>query len=418
MAWADPLPGGGYRAGYRDSGGKKCYVKDADGRTVNYSRKTDARHAGAEKESSARRRAAAAAGALPATIKWGEWWDLLSAKRTFPDSDTAATERNIVAVYLRPKWGSVPLNKITFQKLDEWVNEGELRVRIGMSPGYVHRIFSVFNVSIKAALTEGVLEASPCAGIKLPKRPKKPKPYLSPTTATAYRETGKLRADVADAIDYTLETGLRPSELAGLHADRLDLERGWMLVAEVFVPGRRIIRSYPKDEDVRMVPLTDKAIEIAKRRLHGRDLGAGCNVPHSDGSSCNSTVVFLTERRRIMHPDTIAYHMKNAAERAGIERRSPYTGRRGFATRAAEGGLDAFQIAEILGHATLTQAQEYVQQTPAARVKLSAALSQYPQLVMLDGGLGQNQDHGATDGAALKKQPPRGAVIQSVRNAT
>jgi integrase len=286
---------------------------------------------------------------------------------------------------------------------------GELRVRPGMSPAYVHRIYSVFNVSIKAAMRAPyrILDASPCAGIQLPKRPKKAKPYLSTATADAYRdrERGRLRADYADALDFDLETGLRPGELGGLHADRLDLDRGWMLVAETFVKRRRVIRPHPKDKDVRMVPLTGRAIEILRRRLADRDLGAGCGLPRTD-------------RGNPLHPDTLGRAMKHAAERAGVERRSPYAGRRGWATRAAEGGLDAFQIAEILGHSTLTQAQEYVQQTPAARLKLTAALSKYPQLVAIEGGLGQHQDHGADGGADVDKQPPQSAATRRGRGAS
>lgn len=41
MAWADPLPGGGYR----DSAKKKQYVKDANGKTRKFARKKDARDA-------------------------------------------------------------------------------------------------------------------------------------------------------------------------------------------------------------------------------------------------------------------------------------------------------------------------------------------------------------------------------------
>jgi integrase len=413
MAWAEQMPSGRYRGGYRDPAGKKLYVSNQG---KGYERKTDAKDAAAEAEVRGRRRAAIADGTQSARITWGEWWDLLEEQRSFADTDTAATERYIVERFLRPKWGRVPLNKITYQAVKTWVWDGELRVRRGMSPAYIHRIYSVFNVSMTKA-TEGdrpILEVSPCRGVKLPKRPKRPKPYLAVKAFEAM--SSELRADYRDALEFDLETGLRPGELCGLHADRLDLDRGWMLVAEVFVKRRRLIRPFPKDDDVRMVPLTERAVEIARSRLEGRGLADGCGIEHTDGSSCGSTLVFRTERNRIMHPDTIGYHMKNAAKKAGVERRSPYAGRRGWATRAAEGGLDAFQIAEILGHSTLTQAQEYVQQTPAARMKLQAALAKYPQLVVLEGGVGQPEARGAEDGADPSWKALEGTVIRSAGN--
>lgn len=402
MAWADPYPGGGFRGGYRDSAGKKQYVKDLDGKTVRYGTKKKAKTAANEKEVDARRSAAPSEVPIAATTKWGEWWDQLAKKRTFDDTDTASTEANIVENYLRPQWGDVSLNAISFKAADLWVQEGDLKVRPGMSPGYVHRIFSVFNVSIKAALKEEILMASPLAGIKLPKRHKKPKPYLSTTSNSAM--SPHLREDYRDALDFGLETGPRPGEICGLHSDRIDLDRGWMLVAETFVKRRGIIRPYPKDGDVRWVPLTDRACEIAARRIAGRDESKGCGFVHSDGLPCTGVLVFLTVRGRIMHPDTMGYHMKNAAVKAKVSRRSPYTVRRGWATRAAEGGLDAFQIAEILGHSTLDQAQEYVQQTSAARIKLTTALSKYPQLTVLEGGLGQKSEAGAESGATVDSQ--------------
>lgn len=403
MAWADPLPGGGFRGVYRDSAGKKQYVKDVLGKTVNYPKKKAAKDAATEKQVDARRRAAPAEVAIPAEITWGDWWDQLVVNRSFNDTDTAVTESYIVERYLRPRWGDTPLNAITFQAADHWVEKGELKVRAGMSPGYVHRIFSVFNVSIKAALKEGVLAASPLAGIKLPKRSKRPKPYLSTTSSDAMSE--HLRADYRDAIAFNLETGLRPGEICGLHSDRVDLDRGWMLVAEVFVKRRRLIRPFPKDKDVRWVPLTDRAIEIARRRVEGRDESKGCGFEHTAGSPpCSGVLVFLTDRGRPMHPDGIAYHMTNASAKAKISRRSPYSVRRGWATRAAEGGLDAFQIAEILGHSTLTQAQEYVQQTPMARMKLTTALQRYPQLTVIEGGMGQPTASGAEVGAGRDSQ--------------
>lgn len=411
MAWTERLANGRYRGCYRDAGGRKRQVPMPGG----FDYKSDAREAAQEAEVKARRQAAVVAGApLSARMTWGEAWDLRAENRTFDDTDTGSTEASIVKLHLRPKWGHVPLDKITFKAIKDWVVVGELRVRADMSPAYVHRIFSVFNGLINWALDEEILTASPCAGIKLPHRPKKPKPYLATRTASAMGE--HLREDYRDALDFDLETALRPGELCGLHADRLDLDRGWMLVAEVFVKRRRLIRPFPKDEDVRMVPLTDEAIAIARRRLDGRDLGAGCGVPHSDGSPCSSVLVFQTLRGGVMHPDTIGWHMKNAARKAGVERRSPYAGRRGAATRMAEGGLDAFQIAEILGHSTLTQAQEYVQQTPAARMKLATALARYPQLTVIEGGAAQvhdrgaDQDHGARQGAGLDNAPHRAAT--------
>lgn len=374
-AWTEPLPGGGYRGRYTDQHGKKQTVTPPDG--VRFSRKTDAKLAAQEAEAKARRRAAVAAGNAPGNILWGKWWATIVDDRTFPATDTARTERLIVENFLLPKWGDTPLNELKFSEIQDWVDT-TLKVGPGMSPGYVSKIFSIFRVSIKIALKKSVLDASPCAGIVLPTVHKKPKTYLSVKAADAMSE--HLRDDYNDAISFGLETGLRPGELCGLHEDRIDFDRGWMLVAEVLVERSMQIRPFPKDGDVRMIPLTDLAMEIADRRLTGRYRFGGCGLPHTDGISCDGAIVFLTDWHRIMRPNTLTWNMRKSSRLAEIGRRTSYTIRRGWATRAAEGGLDAFAIARILGHSTLEEAQGYVQETSRARLSLQDALSQVPQL--------------------------------------
>ncbi|WP_190821478.1 tyrosine-type recombinase/integrase [Saccharopolyspora pogona] len=303
MAWADPLPGGGYRGGYRDSAGKKQYVKDpATGRTRKFGRKKDARDAATEEEVKASRRAAIANGLEPARIPWGAFWDSISDDRGARLSDTNVVEHSIVENYLRPKWGKVPLNQIITRGsaehgVQEWVNDLEhgrvdgWKLSRPPAPSYVHRIYAVFQASMTVAKDTGVLTTSPCVGVKLPRKSKRAKPYLDAENAEKMGE--HLRSDYRDAVDFSGETGLRPGELCGLHANYVDRERGWMSVREVLVARRRVIRSFPKDEDVRAVPLTPKAIEILDRQLKGRNLTHGCGLEHTDGTECASALVFL-----------------------------------------------------------------------------------------------------------------------------
>jgi integrase len=392
MAWVEKLPSGRYRGGWRDPNGRKHYISDS-GR--GYERMKDAKEAAQEEEVKARRRAAKESQRLSPSITWGEWWDLIGEEKTTDGpTDTARVVRNIVRAQLRPKWGDVPLNEITYQRVKKWATIGELKVRKGMSPEYVHRIFGIFSWSFQQALDEGVLDASPCAGVKLPKRPKKARPYIAVSDSPKIGE--HLRGDYRDAVDFDLETGLRPGEICGLHADRLDLDTGWMTVAEVFVTRARVIRAYPKDDDMREVPLSAKAIEIIRRRLAGRDLNAGCGVPHADGATCTSALVFLTDRARPMSPKTLSEHIKNASHKAGLPRKTAYAGRRGWATRVAQGGLDPYDMADVLGHEDLKQLKKsYVQKTPAARGRVLAALGERPQLTVVEGDGARGADRGA-----------------------
>ncbi|PXY21164.1 tyrosine-type recombinase/integrase [Prauserella muralis] len=373
MAWAEKLATG-WRGRYRDQHGIKQKVTQPDGSL--FPRKRDAIEAAEEEAVKARRTAAVKQGKLPASVKWGDWWDAIAEDRKFEESDTASTERYIVDKWVRPKWGETPLNKITHDDVQEWVDDKEdgLGVRNGMSPRYARRVYAVLSVSMSTAVNKKVLDASPCVGIKLPKIPKKPKPYVQ----LEHAEKLNLREDYQDAVDFGLETGLRPGELCGLHDHRLDLENGWMEVVEAFVHRRRVIRPIPKDEDARMVPLSSKAIEIARRRLAGRDLTAGCGLPHTDGEDCKHALVFLTLRRRVMHPDAVGQCLRRAAEKAGVPRENAhmYALRRGFGTRAGRGGMDAFLLADLMGHADVRVTRGYVQMSEQARGQALAALGE------------------------------------------
>lgn len=371
MASVEKLPSGNFSGVYRDAAGKKRRVKGT------FDRKTDAREAAQEAEVKARRQAAVRAGTLSARTAWGEWWDIHNSRRSW-ESDNGHTEDNIVRNYLLPRWGGVPLNAITHRAVQGWIDD----IKSGRAPSYVQRIYSVFRVSMTAAVDAEVLNASPCVGVRVPKRQKRSKPYAS--VEDAERLGGEMPECYRDAVEFALETGLRPGELTGLHAHRVDLGEGWLIVAETYVFRQKRMRPWPKDRDERLVPLSSRAVEIVKRRLAGRDLSSGCGLPHIGGEVCRSPLVFLGVRGGTLNRDILNFHLRNAADSAGLVRKSGYSLRRGFITRAAEGGLDVFTLADIVGHADVNQTKEYFQKTPTVRSRTLAALGERPALAAVE----------------------------------
>lgn len=386
MAWVEKLPGKPvrWRGGWRTPEGKKRYTTKKTHPLHPYRLKGDALHAAHEAEYRGRRTAAAEGGTLAAKVTWGEWWDQSRPER--PDSDTARTERHLVERYLRPKWGDAPLNRIRQRPVQMWVSD---ELAPGRSAGYVRRIYGVFQASMSRAVEAEVLDASPCVKIKLPKMKRTVKPFVDGehlSALTGADESGRLYLPNAvhrDLIEVGFETGMRPGELCGLHADQLDLDGGWLDVTNVFVKHRHVIRGWPKDEDTRRVPLTVRAVEILRCHVGGR-VEVGCGVPHLDNRPCRSRLVFLNDGGRPVTQNALYKSMQRAAERAGIDHRSPYALRRGFATWAA-GGLDAYALAEIMGHANLDETAGYVQQTAAARDRLRAARGESVGLSLVEG---------------------------------
>lgn len=388
MPSVEKLPSGNWRGLYRDANGEKQRVPGT------FPRKTDAREAAVDAEAKAKRKAAAKKGTLTARTPWGEWWRIFNDDdRTF-DSDNGYVEDSMVKNHVMPKWGEIPLNAIAKHGengVQPWVDS---LVRRGYKPNYVRSIIRPLRASINAAVDQEILTASPCAGIKLPRPPKGAKPFVS--TRDQAKLAPELNARFVDAMDFMLETGVRPGELAGLHADKLDLDDGWMTVADVYVQRRKMIRTHPKDGDRRDVPLSAKAVEILRRQLGDRDLTGGCGIEHMDGKPCKSVLVWLNVRGGVLHPNLLGRRMRAASAEAEIESRTGYAARRGFATRAIEGGADVFTVKAIMGHADLDQLAEYVQRTPESRAKLLAALGERTELSVVD-GMGRRGTSRGTD---------------------
>lgn len=393
MAWAEQLPSKGWRGGYRDPAGRKCYVTQPGG--VAFVRKSDAREAAEDAAAKARRQASVEQGTQSARMHWGDWWDLRAAKRR-QDTDTSSTEHYIVERHLRPFWGKVPLNRIAQRAVQNWVDDD---LAPGLSAAYQRRIYTVFQGSVTAAVKKGILVASPCVGIKLPVVRKRPRPYMDDDYLGGLGD--KLDDRYRDLAEFARLTGLRPGELCGLHANRVDLKTGWVEVVEVYVTRQKVIRPWPKDGDSRRVPLTAKAIEIVRRRLEGRSLTGGCGLRHTDGAKCRSALVFLSPWGTPVSPRNYYMQLLRAAEKAERPVLGPYTGRRAFATIAADGGLDPFAIGRLMGHAGIEVTADYVQETPAARARFLAAMGEVSPLSVV----GQNEDRGADDGADLARNP-------------
>ena len=363
MAWVEKLTTG-YRGCWRDPDGKKCYTNATSHPEHPYALKRDARAAAVEAEAKASRKAAAGNGTLAARTLWGDWWDIIAAGRATPDTMTDVNEASVVRNYLRPRWGDTELIGVKHRLVQGWVDslvDGTAKEWTGKRPpeaSYVQRIFAVFRASMQQAVAAEVLDATPCAGIKLPTIRRKRKTTL--TTDEAETIGAQLRADYRDALNTILDSGARPGELCGLHADRVDLDSLWVDIDMVFVAGKNVIRSWPKDKDARRVPITRNAADIIRRRLADRDLTAGCGVQHADGRECGSVLVFLTEHGKPMNPIGLRNRLRHAAKTHQVPHRSPYTARRGFATRLARGGADPFAIAEAMGHASVDQSQDYI----------------------------------------------------------
>jgi integrase len=112
-----------------------------------------------------------------------------------------------------------------------------------------------------------------------------------------------------------------------------------------------------------------------------------------------------------MKPEEITKRMNYAAKAHGVPRRTPYAARRGYATRLADGGVNPVRGAEVMGHATVDQFREYVQETAAAHASVLAALGEQQPLAVVPGA------NWGSAGADPAKQPAGGNRIERAEDA-
>jgi integrase/recombinase XerC len=144
-------------------------------------------------------------------------------------------------------------------------------------------------------------------------------------------------------LELLYGSGLRVSEVAGLTLDRVDLERGRVLVRG-------------KGDKEREVPLSDPSREAVRAWIEaGRPVLAAEAV---------SSALFFNLRGAQVGPRDVRRLVGRYGEATLAGRRvTPHTLRHSFATHLLEGGADIRAVQELLGHASVATTQRYTHVT-------------------------------------------------------
>ena len=153
-------------------------------------------------------------------------------------------------------------------------------------------------------------------------------------------------------LELLYGSGLRVGEVATLTLDRIDLDRGRVLVMG-------------KGSKEREVPMSDDCVTALDAYLK-----AGRSVM-SPGSGRE---LFYNKRKKRFSQRDIRTMVEQYVDRLLPGRRvSPHTLRHSFATHLLEGGADIRAVQELLGHASVATTQRY---THVSRARLFQAYEQ------------------------------------------
>jgi integrase/recombinase XerD len=252
-------------------------------------------------------------------------------------------------------WTKRPLKAATPQDLGLYV---ESLYRIGLSARSIARHITTLRNFYRFLLQDGEIERDPTEFLTLPRQWTTLPKYLNRdeverllVSPAEDKATG-----VRDRAMFELlyATGLRVSELCGLHLAAVEREQG-------------VLRVTGKGDKQRMVPFGETArdaidryvSEARPRLLKGRA----------------SRYLFVTARGSALTRQGFWKLLQGHGLRLGLRRKlTPHVVRHSFATHLVEGGADLRSVQIMLGHADISTTQVY---THVARRRLRETVDQH-----------------------------------------
>jgi site-specific recombinase XerD len=300
--------------------------------------------------------------------------EYFAARRVKKDSPhtTAAYRRDLAAIAAivadssGTAVGDLPVDQFTARALRDAFGtfaDAHARASIG-------RCWSTWNQFLNFLVGEGELAGNPMAAVSRPREVKRaPKPLVGEQTPeTLLRSAAAARANARDpwperdvAILATLlVTGIRSSELLSLQYGSLSGRA-----------GEQRLHVIGKGDKPRSVPVEDSLVALIDAYLAARKarFPSWRRTPRS--------ALFVDLRGEPLRRGGLRYLVEMAMRQAGVgDQRHRgalvHAMRHTFATRLAEDGAAATEIMKLLGHASLSTSQLYIDATAVER-RLSAS---------------------------------------------
>jgi integrase/recombinase XerC len=247
-----------------------------------------------------------------------------------------------------PRYLSLIYNELKRLELDDpgRVNEHQVRSMIarlhrrGLGPRSLQRLLSAWRSFFRWMMREGFADQNPATAVKAPKAPAKLPPTLDTEAVTQLldiKEDTPLAIRDKAIMELFYSSGLRLSELAGLHWDQID-------------PASGLITVTGKGNKTRVVPVGSYAAKALTAWRKVRATFAGFEEPH----------IFVSNRGTPISVRTIQSRVRYWARKQGLPQQVyPHLLRHSFASHMLESSGDLRAVQELLGHADISTTQVY-----------------------------------------------------------
>lgn len=242
------------------------------------------------------------------------------------------------------------------------ISEVRDKLSEGKAPATVVRYLSALSHAFTVAVNEWEwIEDNPMRRVRKPKEPRGRVRFLSDDEelqdgSVIYGERTRLLRTCAmspNKVLYTivvlaLSTGMRQSEMMNLRWPDVDLKQA------------RIVLHETKNGERRVVPLYGHSLDLLKNLSKVRNLKTDLLFPG----------------KKITSPVFIRTPWKNAVESAGIENFRFHDLRHSAASYLAMNGASMVEIADVLGHKTLSMVKRYAHLSEAHTASVVASMNE------------------------------------------
>ncbi|NLO85355.1 MAG: tyrosine-type recombinase/integrase [Clostridiales bacterium] len=278
----------------------------------------------------------------PSAMKVSQWLNTWLQEYAKPHlrASTFASHESTVQRHLTPFLGNHKLQALRAEHIQAFINH-----QSHLAPATVTRQMAVLKTALKQAQENQLINRNPATFAKLPKQ--NPKEIVFLTAEEQIKVLHLLPMTThGRAIRFTLGTGLRVSELAGLRWR--DIEHGCIQIRQTCVLVKnKIFVGQPKTKaGRRTIPLNAKLNAILDQQKQTQRI----ERMKAGSAWVNNDYVFSSAVGTPMDRHNLGRSYSRILKEASLESRGLHTLRHTFATNWVQGGNDLRTLSELLGH--------------------------------------------------------------------
>ena len=306
---------------------------------------------------------------VSADMTFGEWLDHWYETYSKPSirPRTQRTYEGYIRLYIKPKLGGIPLNKLTTNDIQQfcvWMKSDDHISGNGIADSQIRNCYSLCHRALEKARAEHLISRDPTEGCKL-------SPVRYEEMKILSREAmQKLLIQAKEEKYYELfilelATGLRLGEIAALQWDDLNLESGELQINKqvVAVKGKLTVSSPKTKAAVRALILPSSVLKVMREYRARVDSRWMFPSPKKEDSP--------------MRPSSIHQRLHRILDHAGCDRVRFHDLRHTFATNALAYGMDIKTLSTILGHVSCaTTLNTYSHVTDEMRQRAAVKIDQ------------------------------------------